>query len=783
MNWGSQSERAERRQLGRLAGALGPAVTQLQLLVTDEAAASGELPAAHQALIWSFALVVAESCEGAGRQAARLQEQLEQLSAATGRSSVLAEAVDRVRELIRTAELGTGGESPAPAAALFVLVQLFEQLLACQDQTLRRARGAYFTPAPLVQYIVRSVDALLSLELSLPAGLATEEAVLSVIDPSCGSGAFLLGVLAELERPSAWLARHQLVGVDLLPACCRAADLLVGQMLVDQAAGANQAPVRWSAVCANVLRDQSLSHQLFDGRVPVVIGNPPYNNFGRHNRGDWILGQLESYKRGLNEKKLNLNDDMIKFLRWAQYWTDQVGRGIVAMVTNNTFLSGLTHRQMRASLLDSFDRIYVLDLHGSQKKREVTPQGSADQNVFPIQQGVAITLLVKSGSEPDDRRLYHHELWGTRAEKLHALATQDVTSTAWTELPRIRPTLYFVPRPAGRGSQYQQYRQWPRLDEIFRHYVSGVQTKRDRLFVGFTPEDVALAVREFLDQVQGGTCPAETPAWLRQRAQGVSFDTRCIRPYLVAPFDVRWVYYEPRLVGRARFGLLRWLDQQNVALVFMRQTTNPPPYDHLLITNLLVSDRVFYSAHGAPFVAPLYIGRGEERSANLQDGFVRALSARIQLPAAAIEPLNVLGWIYARLQDQDYCQRHFETLCSDFPRVAWPQDAAEFHRLSEQGRQLMGKHLRGTSVPLECRLGEHSQEPFVALRPGYPRWTAGRLELGDQQVWPEPLVADVWHARVGGYQVLPRWFKQRQGRVLTQLDQEHLRRVIAALQR
>ena len=180
-----------------------------------------------------------------------------------------------------------------------------------------------------------------------------------------------------------------------MPACCGATEILLE----------TQAATRWSAHCGNVLDEVDYARAMFADRVPIIVGNPPYANFGRRNRGNWILRQLDAYKAGLHEKKHNLADDFIKFLRWGQYWIDQSDCGILAMVTNNTYLHGLTHRQMRASLAVTFNHIDLLDLHGNRKQRELTPAGDVDENVFGIQQGVAIGVFVKCRPAGRRRRI------------------------------------------------------------------------------------------------------------------------------------------------------------------------------------------------------------------------------------------------------------------------------------------------------------------------------------------------------------------------------------------
>ncbi|MHB0956601.1 MAG: type ISP restriction/modification enzyme [Pirellulaceae bacterium] len=776
-------------------------------------ARSEEPPDACQvALLWAYALLLthggqarrftwrgdtdfsATSCHDSRRR----KEVLAAIARACRASSRIRELVEELTRLLADTHLRVmGAHVRALAHADDPWAYLMENLWACVDAELRRTRGGYFTPQPIVDFIVRSVDRALRHELDVAGGLAAHEVPLRVVDPACGSGVFLLGVIDFLHARSVrdgdetdWrrLAREilpgRLAGIDVMPACCGAAEMLVEPRL----------GTCWSAHCGNILDDVAHARSLFADHVPIIIGNPPYANFGRRNRGSWIRTQLETYKAGLHEKKHNLQDDFIKFIRWGQHWIDQAGWGVLAMVTNNTYLQGLTHRQMRASLTATFDRIDVLDLHGNRKKREQTPAGVLDENVFPIQQGVAIGLFIKSrpgGLRGNRGRVRHAELWGSKREKLNVLAAADPAQMAWRELPRSGPCHYFVPehKPEHDASE-NTYCQSPRLDEIFTQYISGVQTKCDALFVGFTRDELAQRMGAFLADAAQGRFPDDIPAWLARRTRGVCFASQYIRPYMVAPWDIRWIYYDPQLLGRARYGVLRYLDAGNVALVFMRQATPGAGYDHFLATSTLVSDRVFYNAHGAPFMAPLYTGPLNQRVTNLQPTYLHNLEVRLGTRwdetadgSRSFRSADVFHWMYALMHSTRYRTRYEPQLCCDFPRVPWPIDARSFHALGRVGKELVALHCRVAADAFPERNEALSLgQPAVTVMSGYPRWSPpDSLFLAPGQTWPEPLEEAVWQFRIGGYAVLPRWLKQRTRRVLTGDDQQYLQRMIEAI--
>ena len=401
----------------------------------------------------------------------------------------------------------------------------------------------------------------------------------------------------------------------------------------------------------------------------------------------------------------------------------------------------------------------MLDLHGNRKKRERTPAGDVDENVFGIQQGVAIGVFVKRrpAGQRLDGRIRHADLWGSRSAKLDALAATNVEQLSGQPLQPHAPFHFFVPR-RDQDQEEDAYLHWPRLDQFFQQHVSGVQTKCDALFVGFTHEEVAQRMCACLADAAQGRFAADLPAWLPQKTQGVSFDARHIRPYMVAPWDVRWVYYEPRLLGRARERVMRHLDGGNMALVFMRQATSPDTYDHFLATRTLVSDRVFYSAHGAPFVAPLFTAQDGPRTTNFSLSFRQELEKRLGVrwsdeqtgSDASCSSRDVFHWIYALVHSPHYRQRYHTMLCIDFPRIPWPTDVGTFRELARAGKELAEIH---------CGVAADTPPPNE----------------------PEPIDEAVWQFRMGGYPVLHRWLQQRKHRPMSVEDQQHLQRMIHAI--
>jgi hypothetical protein len=647
-------------------------------------------------------------------------------------------------------------------AAIDPLAQFHELFLAACDARLRRGRGVFYTPAPILRWMVRGIETIL---VSTFAGDVGKQGV-RFIDPACGSGAFLAGVLDQLRSSRLGDAATSLVGFDVLPATCIVARTVLARQL------AHGPSLR--VECANPLLDGDALAPLVlgpRGELPVILGNPPYANFGRQNRGAWIAGLLRDYKAGLRERKLNLDDDFIKFFRWGQHWIDRAGGGILALVTSRTYLDGLTHRAMRASLCRSFDEILVLDLGGDLDVRGGAAEDD-DENVFGIRRGVAIGVFIKTGGG-GAARVRYHALRGSRMEKFRMLDGGDIASTPWQSLSISPPACDFVPRPQRAG----EYRTWPRLDEIFTEYVSGVQSKNDALLTDFSRESLAARMKALLSE--------PSPAALEQRGRGIAFDEACLREYLVAPLDRRWIYYEPRLVGRARWPVMRHLLRPNVALVFMRQSTCAGEYDHFLATDCLASDRVFYSTHGAPFLAPLWRYDGEAtRTSNLDAAFMFDFAQRLGANHKQLTATDIFHYAYANFFSSDYRRRWRDELRVDFPRLPPSGEAARFRRLCRLGRKLVELHA-GTSrgampapVPI-CDAGLH-----VAAR--YPRFVkhgrSGGVRVSADCVL-NGVTAGVWSFRLGGYDVLPRWLRQRRGRELSAAEREQLQRLVSTIRR
>ncbi|QDU96984.1 type ISP restriction/modification enzyme [Lignipirellula cremea] len=643
-------------------------------------------------------------------------------------------------------------------------VRLFELFQAALDSDQRRSRGVFYTPAAVVRFLVDAVQQIDRCHFHGDG--SSHRNPLTIVDPACGAGAFLFGVLDRLSWSAAFSYEDRpapvLLGLEVDPVAACVAEYL----LVERSSGlARRASLEAPQILTlNPLEGPTEDLATLLQLAPLaVIGNPPYANFGRRNRTPWIRERLADYKRGLVEKKHNLDDDFIKFICWGQCVIDRAGQGVLAFVTSNTYLDGLTHRRMRASLGESFDEIFLLDLHGGGPARERAPAGVVDENIFPIRQGVALGVFVKRGTNADDPPeecgepvVWRSDLWGSRQEKLTTLARTPFDQIAWERIEPRAPAFAFS-RP--RSAASQAYEDWPALDHVFLQYVSGVQTKNDALWTSFHRDSLADQVRERVEQA------------------GEQVDLERIRPFYTAPFDRRWIYYAPHLLGRARLSVMRHVLAGSWGLAFMRQATGEGEYDHFLAVGELISDRLFHSARGAPFLAPAMLHEpGETPTSNLSPDFLQEASDR-QGRRRPLAPEALLDYLYAVFYSRWYRTTFAEQLPGGFPRVPLTSDSQLFTRTSAAGRKLRRLHLQGAPSTSNDVLPESDERLAVKVRTDA---AGGCIWLNQETCVPAS--GAVQQYRIGGLPVLERWLKQRKKIGLRQADLQQCRAIIAMLE-
>ena len=528
------------------------------------------------------------------------------------------------------------------------IVHFYETFLAQYDPEERERRGVYYTPEPVVGYIVRSLHGLLKTEFDKRDGLASDGVTL--LDPAAGTMTFVARAaqeaVAEFEAnygsggKEDFIRRHILrnfYALELMMAPYAVGHLKMSFFLEElghRLADDERVPF----YLTNTLDTEELEQSRLPGlsalakesrlagvvknQTPIllILGNPPYSGHSS-NTGEWIRGLIEDYKRvdgkPLGEKQLKwLQNDYVKFLRFAQWKIEQAGRGVVGMITDHGYLDHRTFRGMRRSLMYTFDDIYILDLHGNSLKKETAPDGSSDENVFDIRQGVAIAFFVKRDSKKErDARVHHAGLYGTRESKYDWLDAHDRGNTEWQKINPTSPFYLFVPRDEALEAEYSRFTSIP---DVFPVNSVGIVTARDRLTIRWSVEESWDTVCTFLQMDpelarQGYELGKDVQGWKVRMAQKDLLDSGPTRekvvPILYRPFDVRHTYYTGRsngFISRPGTIMRHMLAGENLALMVPKRVEHVGTWQHTFVTTN-ISGHVAVSLKTIDYHFPLYL--------------------------------------------------------------------------------------------------------------------------------------------------------------------------------
>lgn len=709
------------------------------------------------------------------------------------------------------------------------ILHFYETFLRHYDAKTRKNRGVYYTPPAVVSYVVRSVDFLLRTRLDRPDGLADPRVWL--LDPAAGTTTFLVEAFRKAIETCGMkygraavpaLVRDHLLphgfGFELMMAPYAIGHLKMSLFLAEQGYSLRDED-RVNLLLTNALEREDLDQASLPGfpslarevrkaaevkedrRICVVIGNPPYSgrSENRSEAADRLLREShvpgdEGYYRvdgePLGEKNAKwLQDDYVKFLRFAQRRIDESGEGVVGLVLNHSYLDNPTFRGLRRSLMNSFEEVYLLDLHGNRRKRESAPDGGVDDNVFEdVGRGISILLLVKKPGLA--RRIARYDLWGNRLKKLRWLAARDVGSTPWTDLDPPAPSYLFVGRDARLAEAYA--RGVP-LTEIFLDHSAGVLTARDRLVIDFDPK----ALRDRIVELRNGmgdilAALPDTGSWtraeaVRRAAADDAWESR-LTDILYRPFDYRPIFYADYLIERPRERIMRHLlGGSNQALVVPRQSKDGPGALSALVTDRIAAHKAV-SAYDINSVFPLYLFSGEDRldagkrTPNVAPWVFASLESRFGEP---VTPEAVFCYVYAVLYSEEYRGRYAPFLAADFPRIPFPESLRLFKLLAQLGAELVDLHLLRVSLQTTVQYigtGTGRLSRSKRLLRGY-REKERRVYVNEEGQYFEGISPRVWRYRVGGYPVLSRWLQDRAGRILTLEECRTFIRTAAAIER
>ncbi|MDX2083428.1 MAG: type ISP restriction/modification enzyme [Rickettsiales bacterium] len=773
-------------------------------------------------------------------------------------------------------------------------IYFYEDFLSAFDQELRVDRGVYYTPPAIVEFIVSSVDQILQKEFLLTEGLADKK--VKCLDFACGTGTFLLEIFKNiLSKPQFdkksfafenILQNHLLkniFGFELLISAYAIAHLKLSQFLKEQGFDLKKlSQNRIQIYLTNTLEDKSEEQKQTamdylnaaislegreatkiknDSEIIAILGNPPYNvrskNPSKDKKGNLTaIGKLlEDYKPE-DETKINIDDDYIKFIRFAHAKISKNGKGIVGIITNNSFLNGITHRKMRSLLLKDFSSIYILNLHGNSNIGETTPEGEKDENVFAIKQGTCISIFVKNPNFKGDCQVFYRDFWGKKEEKLkNILETnlwQNFTEIDWQEFnQQFRKTRWgkkedlleektslqskankkvkkldekkssktkragFVDdlsffTPIKDLKPITEYGEAWGIHEIFREFGSCVKTDRDELLIDFDEKDltkkleIAFEQKFEADFVKKYNITNSSGYKFADKLIQQKFEADRIVAINYRPFDARKIYYKVGFTSRPAFEVMQhFFGEENLGLVFMR-TIIGGDFNQIMISKVMI-DLNFYGFQ--TYTAPLYLKTSSDQQSQAQnpnttfDLFDQKNNEIKDSSAAKIEnftgefrnfidqkyqqkfsPEQILGYIYAVLHSSNYRTKYLEFLKIDFPRVPFVCEVEVFKKLSDLGKELIEVHLLNKKLTSKIGEAKTADNKFDYLCQK-PVFVAEKSQLFfNKTSYFENVSAEIWNFKIGGYQVLDKFLKEREDRNLNFDEIKHLTNIIKSLE-
>ena len=686
------------------------------------------------------------------------------------------------------------------------VIHFYEDFLNEYDPILRKKMGAYYTPPPVVRFIVRAVDHILQAEFNLTDGLADTSKLkdglhrVQILDPAVGTGTFISMViriiykrLLKRGQKGRWptYVHHDLLprlyGFELMMAPYTIAHLKLSMAFKET--GFWKFHRRLGVYLTNSLdrftsQDElqlfgfveSLSEESKEASkiknkkpIMVIVGNPPYS-ISSSNKGQWIQDLIKEYKKNLGEKKINIDDDYIKFIRLAENFIEKNKNGIVAMITNNSFIDGITHRQMRKHLLETFDDIYVLDLHGNSKKKEKAPGGGKDQNVFNIQQGVSINIFIRKEENKNKLGTVHHaEIYGKQDYKFKILNENTIQDIKWKKLNYSEPYYFFVPKDFSLLDEYDRHFL---ITDLFNIYSVGIKTKVDNIAIDFNKlklgervENIIINKYSLKEIIQKFNLNQKT-TWEYDNVLKTDYNSLYLTTYDYRPFDQRYIYYDKYFLSRSRSKVMdNFYNKKNIGIETSR-------IGNYIFVSKNISDEHFISDNSFKF--PLYIfGNDGSKVPNLNQKIVDGIEKII----GKVTPEDIFNYIYAVLYSPSYQERYKEFLKIDFPRVPYPKGKESFKKLVTCGTELRLLHLFESS----------KLSHFITTYPNEGSNIVERTDYKDDKVYINAgqyfgnVPKATWNFWIGGYQPAQKWLKYRKGRALENSDIEHYQKIIVAL--
>ncbi len=756
------------------------------------------------------------------------------------------------------------------------IIHFYETFLSAYDPSVRDKRGVYYTPEPVVGYIVRSINQILKTHFDISDGLAGENVTL--LDPAGGTLTFpaeaiKLAVTEFTEKygsgGKANLIKNQILknfyAFELMMAPYAIGHLKMS-FLFEELGYRLSDEERFKLYLTNTLEMEDLEQVQIPGlsslseeshlagevkkKQPllVIFGNPPYSgissNPGEYEKlfkkgekfiseyywntekscvdrkysakltkdtkkrqktfiGDILMDYYFIDGNPLGEKKLWLQDDYVKFLRFAQWKIHQAGFGIAGMITNHSYLDNPTFRGMRQSLMNTFNEIYILDLHGNSLKKETCPDGSKDENVFDIRQGTAIALFIKK-KDKKSCNVYHADQFGLRDAKYDWLDSHHFETKNYHSIQPQSPWYFFVPRDV---DKIQEYLEWKPINEIFPVNVTGIVTARDSFVIDFDKNRLRNRIIQFRnnsisDEIIKDTFKLkDTRGWKLSEARKKlkdddSWDTHFSKIHY-RPFDIREIYYTPIMVDWGRPDFMKHMKSENLALLTCRQISSDT-WCHSLISKEMVDDSLISNrTKERTYFYPLFLYKeaasykkhlqsmilfepeakydSKNRTPNIDEKLYETLNGTYN---KKLTPEEILYYIYGVFYSNIYREKYGEFLKIDFPRVPFTKSYKLFIEMAELGMQLTDLHLLKSKLldkPVSKYQGESENDKIEKIIYSETKKT---IHINNEKYF-DNVSPEVWNYQIGGYQALHKYLKDRKGRILE--DSRHYCKTVTAI--
>lgn len=687
-------------------------------------------------------------------------------------------------------------------------IYLYEDFLQIYDIEQKQKRGVYYTPLPVVDYIIRSIDYCLKEKLSVRKGL--KDSRIKILDFASGTGTFILEAIRLVLKNESLESQKTLIKEHIIPnfyafeylmAPYAVAHLkirnylynIIGEQVSPQILLTNTLHntefTETPSMLTSLMEEGKTVRRVKDKeKIIAIIGNPPYSGHSANKDihiTNWDGEIKDSYTWGDN-KKLDeknpkwLNDDYVKFIRFAQWKITQVDKGVIGLITNHGFLDNPTFRGMRESLMKSFDEMYFLDLHGNSKKKEKTPTGEKDENIFPIEQGTAILILIKNSDL--NKNIYSSDIWGLKEDKFNFLKSHDITNTDWNNIKPVSKIKYLFKEV----KMNKKYSLLLKLEDIFKKNSTGLLSKRDHFAIAFSKEEIENRLKDFIDKNLSNEFIADkyklkdTRDWkLDKSRENAMLMTEEQKQKLIQPidyriFDKRWTVHN-KIWQEFNVTLSFHMKNRNIALLSTKQYLYSDTC--AFISNNLVDINTHVSRGGTSFF-PLYLYDSksfiDEPISNIKESALKEIESFYK---KEISDENIFYYIYGVLHHPTYRKDFGDLLRIDFPQIPFVENYDLFLKYSDLGEKLSKCHLLESFA--DNLVKHNSKGDIKVVKISYSAETES-LYYNDTAYFA-PVPEYLWDLQIGGYQVLKSWLESRKGRVLSIQESQKFEDIVCAL--